>query len=121
MYVLGIGVGGMLSGRRYWRRGVTLAVISVAYSAFIVTIGADHGAPLARHYGYLVLGASASYVHGRLTTGGTHHRADGRGILRHPFHICARPPEYATLSSWQITQRKSAIMRNHRGIRLRTN
>ena len=88
VYVLGIGLGGILSGRRYWRRGITLAVISVAYSAFIVTIGADHGAPLARHYGYLALGASASYVHGRLTTGGrlTTRQMTG-GILSHPLHI----------------------------------
>ena len=88
VYVLGIGVGGLLSGRRYWRRGAVLAVISVAYSAFIVKIGADHGAPLARHYGYLALGVSASYLHGRLTTGANLTTGQmGRGILAHPAHI----------------------------------
>ena len=88
VYVLGIGVGGILLGRGYWRRGAALAAISVAYSAFIVLIGADHGAPLSRHYGYLALGASASYVHGRLVTGtGLTTGQMVRGMLSHPFHI----------------------------------
>ena len=88
VYVLGIGVGGILSGRRYWRRGITLAVISVAYSAFIVKIGADHGAPLARHYGYLALGVSASYLHGRLATGANLTTGQmARGIVSHPVRV----------------------------------
>ena len=88
VYVLGIGVGGILSGRRYWRRGVTLVGISVAYSAFIVMIGADHGAPLARHYGYLALGVSASYSHGRLATGANLTTGQmAAGIVRHPLRI----------------------------------
>ena len=88
VYVLGIGAGGILSGRSYWRRGITLVGISVAYSAFIVMIGADHGAPLARHYGYLALGLSASYAHGRLANGA--HLSTGRmaeGIIRNPLRI----------------------------------
>jgi len=86
--VLGIGAGGILAARRYWRRGAVLVAISVAYSMFIVTIGADHGAPLARHYGYLALGVSASYVHGRLNTGGRLSTGQmTRGILSHPRHI----------------------------------
>ena len=62
--------------------------ISVAYSAFIVMIGADHGAPLARHYGYLALGLSASYAHGRLASGA--HLSTGQmaeGIIRNPLRI----------------------------------
>ena len=88
VYVLGIGAGGILSGRSYWRRGITLVGISVAYSAFIVMIGADHGAPLARHYGYLALGLSASYAHGRMANGA--HLSTGRmaeGIIRNPLRI----------------------------------
>jgi Predicted membrane protein (DUF2079) len=88
VYVLGIGAGGILGARRYWRRGAVLVVIGIAYSAFIVKIGADHGAPLARHYGYLALGVSASYTHARLTTGGRLSTGQmARGILSHPLHI----------------------------------
>jgi len=88
VYVLGIGAGGILSGRRYWRRGVLLVVISVAYSAFIVVIGADHGAPLARHYGYLALGLSASYARSRLANGTALTTGQmARGVLMHPLRI----------------------------------
>jgi hypothetical protein len=88
VYVLGIGAGGILAARRYWRRGAVLVAISVAYSVFIVKIGADHGAPLARHYGYLAVGVSASYVHGRLSAGGRLSTGQmGREILSHPLRI----------------------------------
>ena len=88
VYVLGIGVGGILSSRRHWRRCVALAVISVAYSAFVVKIGADHGAPLSRHYGYLALGVSASYLRGRLATGTNLTVGQmARGIAGHPLRI----------------------------------
>ncbi len=88
VYVLGIGAGGILSGRSYWRRGAALVGISVAYSAFIVLIGADHGAPLARHYGYLALGVSASYAHGRLASGAhLSTRQMAEGIIRNPLRI----------------------------------
>jgi hypothetical protein len=88
VYVLGIGAGSILSGRRYWRRGVLLIFISAAYSAFIVKIGADHGAPLARHYGYLALGVSASYLHGRLATGTNLTTGQmARGIVSHPLRV----------------------------------
>ena len=88
VYVLGIGAGGILAARRYWRPGAVLIAISVAYSVFIVKIGADHGAPLARHYGYLALGVSASYVHGRLTSRGSLSTGQmSREILSHPLRI----------------------------------
>ena len=88
VYVLGIGAGGILSGRSYWRRGITLIGISVAYSAFVVMIGADRGAPLARHYGYLALGLSASYAHGRLANGAhLSTRRMAEGIIRNPLRI----------------------------------
>ena len=86
VYVLGIGAGGILAARRYWRRGAVLVAISIGYSAFVVTIGADHGAPLARHYGYLALGVSASYLHGRLATGANLTTGQMvRGIANHPL------------------------------------
>ena len=86
VYVLGIGAGGILAARRYWRRGAVLLAISIGYSAFIVTIGADHGAPLARRYGYLALGVSASYLHGRLATGANLTTGQMvRGVAKHPL------------------------------------
>ena len=51
-------------------------------------IGADHGAPLARHYGYLALGVSASYLHGRLATGANLTTGQMvRGIVSHPVRL----------------------------------
>jgi len=47
--------------RRYWRRGAVLIAISVAYSCSS-EIGATMAHRLARHYGYLALGVSASYL-----------------------------------------------------------
>jgi Predicted membrane protein (DUF2079) len=89
VYVVGIGAGGILAARRYWRRGAVLVAIGAAYSVFVVTIGADHGAPLARHYGYLAVGVSASYVHGRLTTPGGRLSTGqmSRDILSHPGRV----------------------------------
>ncbi len=88
VYVLGIGVGGILANRRCWRPGAALAVISIAYVAFIEAIGANHGAPLARHYGYLALGASASYLHGRLSTGANLTTVQmARGIVGNPLSV----------------------------------
>ena len=62
VYVVGIGLGAILAGRRYRPRGACLAAIGVAYSGLIVAIHADNGAPLARHYGYLAIGAAASFA-----------------------------------------------------------
>ena len=88
VYVLGAGLGGILAGRPYRLRGASVAAIAVAYSGLIVLLRADNGAPLARHYGYLAIGAAASFAHGRvasgksLTTG-----AMVKGIVLHPFHV----------------------------------
>ena len=71
VYVIGTGLGGILAGRRYRLRGASLAAIAVAYSGLIVLLHADNGAPLARHYGYLAIGAAASFVHGRVASGRT--------------------------------------------------
>ncbi len=50
----------------------------VGYSALILVLHADAGAPLARHYGYLVAGAAGS----QLTTGGL-----VKGLARHPLSL----------------------------------
>lgn len=78
-YVVGVGLGGVLAGRRRARlAGALLAATGVGYSALIVVLHADAGAPLARHYGYLVAGAAGS----QLTTGGL-----VKGLARHPLSL----------------------------------
>jgi Predicted membrane protein (DUF2079) len=78
-YVVGVGLGGVVAGRRRARlAGALLALAGVAYSALIVVLHADAGAPLARHYGYLVAGAAGS----QLTTGGL-----VKGLARHPLSL----------------------------------
>ena len=88
VYVVGIGLGAILAGRRYRARGACLAVIGVAYSGLIVAIHADNGAPLARHYGYLAIAAAASYAHGRVASGTNLTTSQmAKGILSHPLHV----------------------------------
>jgi hypothetical protein len=84
VYVLGIGAGAALCGRRYWWRGGVLAMIGVAYSGLIIVLHADNGAPLARHYGYLAVGAAAAarQLQTRLTTGEM-----ARAIAGHPLRL----------------------------------
>ena len=78
-YVVGVGLGGVLAGRRRARlNGALLAVAGIAYSGLIVALHADAGAPLTRHYGYLVAGAAGS----QLTTGGLL-----KGLARHPLSV----------------------------------
>ena len=78
-YVVGVGLGGVVAGRRRARlTGALLALAGVAYSALIVALHADAGAPLTRHYGYLVAGAAGS----QLTTG-----ALVKGLARHPLNV----------------------------------
>jgi hypothetical protein len=88
VYVAGIGMGGMLAGRRYRARGAALAAVSVGYSGLIVALHADNGAPLARHYGYLAIGTAASYLHGRIASGASLTTGQMvRGIAAHPQRI----------------------------------
>lgn len=84
VYVLGIGAGAALCGRKYWRSGAVLAVTGVAYSGLIVLLHADNGAPLARHYGYLAAGGAAigQALRTRMTTGEM-----VRGIIGHPARV----------------------------------
>ena len=78
-YVVGVGLGGVVAGRRRARlAGALLAGSGIAYSALIVVLHADAGAPLARHYGYLVAGAAGS----QLTAGGL-----VKGLARHPLSL----------------------------------
>lgn len=88
VYVAGIGLGGVLAGRGMRLRGAALTAVSVAYSGLIVALHGDSGAPLARHYGYLAIGVTASYLHGRVATGANLTTAQMvRGIALHPHRI----------------------------------
>ena len=88
VYVVGVGIGGLISGRQYRLRGAGLAAIAVGYSGLIVLLHADNGAPLARHYGYLAIGAAASFVRGRVASGKNLTTSEMvKGILGHPFTI----------------------------------
>ena len=103
VYVVGIGIGGILSGRRLWTSTIALVMVGATWSAFVVMIGADHGAPLARHYGYLAVGVAASYVHGRVASGASLTTGQMvKGILGHPWRI--------GIALWQKRQDVAAVL-----------
>ena len=88
VYVVGIGLGAVLAGRVYRGRGACLAAIGMGYSALIVAIHGDNGAPLARHYGYLAIAATASFAHGRIASGTNLTTGQMvKGILGHPLRV----------------------------------
>ncbi len=58
-FVVGIGLGGVLAGRRSRMPGTAMALLGCGYSLLIVLVHGDLGVPLAAHYGYLVTGAGA--------------------------------------------------------------
>jgi Predicted membrane protein (DUF2079) len=79
-YVVGIGLGGLVAARRTRVTGLLMVVAGAAYSLLIVYLHADDGAPLARHYGYLVVAAAGTAVNAQLSAGGL-----VRGIAGHPM------------------------------------
>jgi hypothetical protein len=81
-YVIGVGLGGVVAGRRSRVTGAALMAAGVAYSLLIVVLHADAGAPLARHYGYLVTGAAGSLAGSRLTVPEL-----VRGVASHPGEL----------------------------------
>ncbi len=88
VYVVGIGLGAVLAGRGYRGKGASLAAIGMSYSGLIVAIHGDNGAPLARHYGYLAIAATASFAHGRIASGTSLTTGQMvKGILSHPLRI----------------------------------
>lgn len=76
-YVVGIGLGGLLAGRRSRRAAGLMVLLGVSYSLLVVFFHADAGAPLVRHYGYLVAArpAPASMTTAELA----------KGIATHPL------------------------------------
>ena len=80
-YVAGLGLGGVLAGRRSRVPGAILAVTGVGYSLLVVFIHGDLGSTLAHHYGYLV-GTAGGYASSKLTFGGL-----AKGIASHPLNV----------------------------------
>lgn len=76
-YVVGIGLCGVLAGRRTRRTGAAMALMGAGYSLLLVAVHADLGVPLARHYGYLA--TSAGYSPPGIGLGGL-----VKGIIAHP-------------------------------------
>jgi hypothetical protein len=81
-YVAGVGLGGVLAGRRSRLPGAALMAAGAAYSVLIVILHADLGAPLARHYGYLVAGAAGGLAGSKLTV-----PALVTGVASHPLAV----------------------------------
>lgn len=79
-YVVGIGLGGILAGRRTRAFGLGMVLIGIGYSGFIVLIHGDAGVPLPRLYGYLA--TTTRYVPPGLTVAGL-----VKGIAIHPLNV----------------------------------
>jgi len=82
-YVIGLGLGGVLAGRRSRVMGAAMACTGVGYSLLIVLVHADLGVPLAKHYAYLAVGGPPTgYVARNLTLFDL-----AKGILSHPSGV----------------------------------
>lgn len=76
-YVIGLGLGGVLAGRRSRATGAAVMAVGVAYSVLIVLVHGDAGVPLTVHYGYLA--AASGHLAANLTLVGL-----VKGIASHP-------------------------------------
>jgi hypothetical protein len=75
-YVAGLGLGGVLAGRRSRRMGAAMVAVGVGYSLLLVLVHGDAGVPLARHFGYLATHGGpvpSNLSLGGLVTGVTSH------------------------------------------------
>jgi hypothetical protein len=79
-YVVGVGLGGIIAGRRSRRLGALITLASIGYSGFLVLIGGDLGVTLPKHYGYL------AYLGGR-SPDTLSLRAVVAGITAHPLNV----------------------------------
>jgi hypothetical protein len=78
-YLIGLGIGALLSGRSTRRQGMTLVLIGVLWIGFIVAIGSGKASSLAGNYGYL------AHVTGGTGIGAT--LSVLFGIARHPHGV----------------------------------
>jgi hypothetical protein len=79
-YVIGIGLGGILAGRRTRATGLGMVVTGLCYTGFLVLVHGNVGVPLPRHFGYLA--TANGYVPPGLTVSGLL-----KGIATHPFNV----------------------------------
>lgn len=79
-YIVGIGLGGVLAGRRSRKLGALLALAALAYLLFVVLVHGDDGVPLAGTYGYLASGNGV--VPAQIGLG-----AVVKGIALHPLNV----------------------------------
>jgi hypothetical protein len=82
VYVAGIGLGGLLAGRRSRVAGTLMVCLGAGYSLLIVLVHGDVGFPLSRAYGYLATGVPPGYVTAKLTTVGL-----VKGLVSHPSGV----------------------------------
>jgi hypothetical protein len=57
IYAVGLGIGGMLGGRRTRLTGALIASAGIGYSFLVIMVHGDAGFPLTSHYGYLAAGS----------------------------------------------------------------
>ena len=80
-YLLGVGLGAILAGKRWRRAGTLVAGAAIAWTAVLTLIGANKGSGLVSGYGYLAVAAGV---------GVPLHVSLGQiagGVLRHPLHV----------------------------------
>lgn len=77
-YLVGVGLGAALAGRRWRRTGLAVAAIAIAWTVVLTVLHANRGSSVIANYGYLAVGA---------TTAGTGQLALTQlveGVARHP-------------------------------------
>jgi hypothetical protein len=80
-YIVGLGLGAAIAGRRWRRRGIAVAAVGVVWTLVLTVAGWNLGSGLASGYGYLAAGASGalpgSVGLGKLVV----------GVLEHPQRV----------------------------------
>ncbi len=77
-YLAAVGIGGMLAGRAYRRRGAVLVGLGAGWFFLASALGGDKGSNAAIHYGYLTPGSATSGA--RAPSVG----ALAKGLVEHP-------------------------------------
>ena len=80
-YLAAVGLGGILAGREYRRRGAVLLLLGAGWFVLVSALGGGKGSGLAGHYGYLTSGPATSGS-ASLSVGGL-----VKGFIRHPVAV----------------------------------
>ncbi len=80
-YLAAVGLGGVLAGHEYRRRGALLLGLGVGWFVAVTAIGGGQGSSLSGHYGYLVTGSAAKVTRQFAPT------VVAKGALLHPGAI----------------------------------